>query len=363
MVSVTLSDGDGGTSSPVSKVLRLVPVNDAPVITGFDTLVTYREDSAPVVVDSNAVVADSDSANFMSGKLIVSVPQNGQPTDRFGIKNVGVLPNQISVSGNSVRFGGVPIGTFIGTTSLTVTFNAAATPAAVQALLRNVTFWSTSQAPVTTDRMISVTLSDGDGGTSSPVSKVLRLVPVNDAPVIAAFDTLVTYREDGAAVVLDSNAIVADVDSANFMSGKLIVNVPQNGQPTDRFGIKNVGVLANQISVSGNSVSFGGVPIGTFIGTTSLTVTFNAVATPAAVQALLRNVTFWSTSQVTVTTDRMVSVTLSDGDGGTSAPVSKVLRLLPAAVPRLSFPLTLRQSHAAIDDLFGSWESTGAVLH
>ncbi len=54
----------------------------------------------------------------------------------------------------------------------------------------------------------------------------------------------------------------------------------------------NVGNGAGQIGVSGNTVSFGGVPIGTFIASRSLTVNFNSAATPTAVQALLRRITF-----------------------------------------------------------------------
>jgi hypothetical protein len=56
-----------------------------------------------------------------------------------------------------------------------VTLNAAVTPAAVQALLRNITFRSTSATPSTATRTIRVSLTDGDGGTSNLPTKTVTV--------------------------------------------------------------------------------------------------------------------------------------------------------------------------------------------
>ena len=60
----------------------------------------------------------------------------------------------------------------------------------------------------------------------------------NQPPVIGAFDTSVTYTENGPAVLIDSNATITDPDSANFWSGKLTVAITSNAQSTDRIGIR-----------------------------------------------------------------------------------------------------------------------------
>ncbi len=39
-----------------TKLVKVVPVNDAPVIDAFDGSVTYTENAAPIVLDSNAVI-------------------------------------------------------------------------------------------------------------------------------------------------------------------------------------------------------------------------------------------------------------------------------------------------------------------
>jgi hypothetical protein len=130
--------------------------------------------------------------------------------------------------------------------------------------------------------------------------------------------------------LLDANALVVDADSVNMATGTLTVQLTNNGQSTDRVEIRNQGVAAGQIGVSGTNVTFGGVVIGKFTGgtgTTALVVTFNANATPTIVQSLLRNVTYRNTSATPVTLARTVRVKLTDGDGGTSNLPTKLINL------------------------------------
>ena len=69
---------------------------------------------------------------------------------------------------------GDAIGPFTGTTMLVVTFNSAfATPDAVQALLRQLTFRTTATTPPLVT--VTATLTDGDGGTSAVVSKSINV--------------------------------------------------------------------------------------------------------------------------------------------------------------------------------------------
>ena len=298
------------------------------MIGAFDTAVIYTENAVPVLLDTNATVIDLDSLNLATGRLTASIIANMQSTDRIGIKHVGTAANQIGVNGTTVTYGGVAIGTFAGTTTLTVTLNAAATPVAVQALLRSITFSSLSENPSILDRTVKVTLTDGDGGTSNSPTKTVKVVAANDAPVIGAFDTAVIYTENAVPVLLDTNATVVDLDSPNLDTGRLTVSILTNSQTTDRIGVKHVGNATNQIGVSGTTVSYGGVVIGSFTGTTTLIISLNAQATPAAVQALLRSITFSSVSGTPSMLDRTIKVTLTDGDGGTSNSPTKTVMVV-----------------------------------
>jgi Domain of unknown function (DUF4347)/Cadherin domain/Bacterial cadherin-like domain len=148
----------------------------------------------------------------------------------------------------------------------------------------------------------------------------------NLAPTIAnlAGDTL-AYSAGSPATVIEQggNATVTDTDSANFDAGVLTVSFAAGSDSAeDVLAIRNEGSGAGQIGVSGASVSYGGTLIGTLAGGsggTSLSVTLNSNATPAAAQALLRNITYQNTDSVAPTAGaRTVRFVLTDGDGGTS---------------------------------------------
>ncbi|SFJ39538.1 beta strand repeat-containing protein [Planctomicrobium piriforme] len=327
-VSVSVSDGDGATSAVVTKTVNVSQANDAPIIGAFAGSVNLAGNT-PILVDFDATVVDADSADFNGGKLQVGLTVNGQGSDVLGIRNQGTAAGKIGVSGSTVTYGGVSIGSFTGGTSkvaLTVNLNASATPEAVQALLRNITFVNTSATRSTDPRTVRVMVSDGDGGTSTALTKTITVAPPNTPPTVTGFDGSVNYTPGAGATIIDSDAAVTDTDSADLNTGKLTVALTTNGQGSDVLSIQNIGTGAGQIGVSGGNVTYEGILIGTFTGGTSkvgLTVTFNANATVAAAQALIRALTFRSTLSNPLTLTRTVRVILTDGDGGTSTAVTK----------------------------------------
>ncbi|XGV98293.1 MAG: DUF4347 domain-containing protein [Leptolyngbya sp. BL-A-14] len=159
--------------------------NAAPTISFSGTSLSYIENAPATLIDSTATVADSDSANFDTGTLTANFSANGTVDDRLAINNQGTGAGQIGVSGSNVTYEGNTIGTFtggVGTTPLIVTFNSNSSPAAAEALLRNLTYSNVSDAPSTSDRTLSVVLTDGDGGTSTTANKTISVTAVNDAP-------------------------------------------------------------------------------------------------------------------------------------------------------------------------------------
>ncbi|SFJ71137.1 glycoside hydrolase family 44 protein [Planctomicrobium piriforme] len=328
-VRVILTDGNGGASSSVTKTINVSAVNDAPVVAGFGGTTAFTGSGA-TIIDGDASVDDIDSANFEGGNLTVSLIANAQGSDVLAIRNQGTGSGKIGVSGNSVTYGGVAIGTFSGGTNkvaLTITLNLNATLAAAQALLRNITFNNTSATRSTAPRTVRVMLNDGDNGVSTAVAKTITVAAGNSPPVIGGFGGSASYG-GGSAILVDDDATVTDDDSSNFQTGKLVITLTQNGQSTDVLGIRNVGVAAGQIGLSGNNVTYGNIVIGVFSGGTNkvgLTITFNANATPQAVQALLRKITFRSTLSNPLALPRTVRAILTDGDGGTSPAVTKTI--------------------------------------
>lgn len=327
-IKFTLTDDDGGTSNLVFQNISVVAVNDAPTIVNSANSASYTENSSPLpILSDGTMVSDQDSSNFQGGKLTVVTTAHGSSFDVVSIANQGTGAGQIGVSGSTVFYGGVAIGVFGGGTNgapLGVYFaGSAATSAAAQALLRAITFHNVSDNPYTPTRTFRFTLTDGDGGTSNLVFQDVAVLAVNDAPVIANFATTTSYTEnDPPVAILSSDATVTDPDSANFSGGKLTVATTANGSVFDIVSIANQGTGAGQIGLSGSTVLYGGVSIGVFGGGTNgapLGVYFyGSAATPAAVQALLRAITFHNVSDNPYTRTRTVRFTLTDGDGGTS---------------------------------------------
>src|SRR5262249_4735446 len=111
------------------------------------------------------------------------------------------------VSGNTVTFGGTPIGTFSGGsngTNLVVSFNAnAATPAAAQALLHAVLYSDNSSSPSTASRSVTFTVVDNGGSSGAPTA-TLNVSPVPSNLVIppdvnlgSANATISTFTQTG----------------------------------------------------------------------------------------------------------------------------------------------------------------------
>ncbi|SFH57310.1 clostripain-related cysteine peptidase [Planctomicrobium piriforme] len=308
----------------------------APGIAGFDGNISYTEGNSGILLDSDVTVTDPDSSDLAGGKLTVSLVGGKQSTDVLSIRTVGSGANQVTTSGNQVLVGGTIIGNCSGGTSnvaLSVTLNANATPALVQKLLRAVAFSSTSRNISTLPRTVQVTLTDGDGGTSAAVSKMIAVTAVNDAPVLAAIGDSVEFAGP-APVLIDSDAKVTDPDSADFNGGKLTVTLSANVQSSDVLSIRHQGTATGMIGVNGSDVAYGGVVIGTFSGGTNkvaLVIAFNANATTVGVQALLRSLQFSNASPTRSTAPRTVRFLITDGDGGTSAAAYNTVTFSPLA--------------------------------
>jgi hypothetical protein len=100
----------------------------------------------------------------------VSISQGASRKDRLSILRLG----GISIRGKDVLFQGNKIGRLtLGKTALTIDFtSAAATPTAVQALVRGVAFSTLRGNTSLVNRLITMTLTGGDGGSQTATKTV-----------------------------------------------------------------------------------------------------------------------------------------------------------------------------------------------
>ena len=287
------------TSTTETVSITVNALNDAPKLQNIEAgALAYTESDPATDITSTTTVADVDSLNVDTGTLTVDYSVGGTADDRLAIRNQGTGPGQIGVSGSTVTFGGTAIGTFTGgtgTTPLVVTLNASATPAAAQALVRDVTYRNVSDSPSTATRTVRFVLTDGDGGTSSPATRNLTVNAVNAAPVITATAGSLSHTEGDGPEAIDTALTIADVDSPNLASATVqITGNYANGQD----------VLAAVAPLFGVAQSF---------DPSTGTLTLTGATTFANYQTILRAVTYENTSQAPSTIDRTVTFKVNDG--------------------------------------------------
>ncbi|MCB1431674.1 MAG: VCBS domain-containing protein, partial [Alphaproteobacteria bacterium] len=162
--SYAVSDGNGGTTTATVDI-TIDGVNDAPALDGLDAAVTFAENTvnaSPQLLDINVDFSDPED-NFDGGSLTVS---GLLAEDAVSVRNEGSGIGQIGFDGTNVSFGGVVIGAVSGGsgTTLTVTFNAVATSAGVEALIENLTYANGSDTPAAT-RTLTVNVTDSLGAS------------------------------------------------------------------------------------------------------------------------------------------------------------------------------------------------------
>jgi trimeric autotransporter adhesin len=171
---VDTSGKRGGTAAYSATQLRaklaVNAVNDAPVLT-LSGSVGYTRNDPPVVLAPSATVTDVDSASFDGGELRVRILVSGSA-------NTLAVGSGFTVDqDDNVFFGATLIGvrtsSGIGTSELKVLFNANATKAVVQALVRSITYSNFGGSAG--QRKIEFTVSDGDGGLSAVQTKTVNV--------------------------------------------------------------------------------------------------------------------------------------------------------------------------------------------
>ena len=155
----------------------------------------YLEGASAVAVNTEPVtVSDADNSTFAGGSLTAELTAGSHAGDGLTLIVSATPGTGIEVSGASVSYNGTAIGTLSGngTASLSVTLNASAGIAAVQALAGAVGFFSGSGDPTADARTVTFTLVNGSGtaggghDTGSFTQTVLVVTEeINQAPQIS----------------------------------------------------------------------------------------------------------------------------------------------------------------------------------
>ncbi|MCA8883532.1 MAG: tandem-95 repeat protein [Rhodobacteraceae bacterium] len=251
------SAGDGSQNGVFQQVFGdsgVVADSAAPVVNGL-TDVTFDEaavNAGGQLLAPSVNLSDADSADFNGGVLGVTVLKNatvqpqfpdpdGTTQDQLGLDQSG----PVTVVGTAVSVGGTQVGTMVSDgvdgAELRIALNANADVAAVRALLQALSYANTSNDPETA-RLVSVQLTDGDGGTFRQ-NVAITLTPETDGAVPV-----------GSEVLTNSFTTNDQSDShvAALANGGYVIVWTSRDQ--DATGDGNTGVFAQIYDGSGTPV-------------------------------------------------------------------------------------------------------------
>ncbi|MBN2989611.1 beta strand repeat-containing protein, partial [Pseudomonas lactucae] len=277
------------TGSSSTLTLTITPVNDAPVLGNASTNAfgdTYIEGKPGGYVAANLTISDVDNDTLQSAKVTL----------------VNHLADDVLIADAS----NTKITVSYDKDTGVLTLSGEATKAEYQEVLRSVHFASESQNPVATDRTLTITVNDGQLD-SAPVTSVVNVVPVNDAPVVS-FDST-TFVEQKAAVALVENLSISDVDNTTY--SKVVVTVDQlaSGDLLSSADVlKALAVAGITITQSGSAAD----------GKIVYTLTSDSPAGSSAADfvKVVEAITFQSPGNNPVGTDRSVTIAVTDIGGG-----------------------------------------------
>ncbi|WP_374246395.1 hypothetical protein, partial [Zoogloea sp.] len=299
--------------------------------------ISPAEASTSRIIDNDLSVTNV-GGSFDGGSLWVYLTAGFDGNDVLAVRNGGMGTDQIGVALDGVYYGGVQIGTVAGGTAgapLVVSLNAAATPAAVQALAENIAYAYAAGTPPVSQRSVAFRLFDGAGMASAPAQVTVAIEASPPAPVLGLTDVAaaVTFGEaEARAGVRIDEALAVTQGAAGFDGGSLTASFTANGRSTDQLALVSDGDGIGRVNVVGSAVRYEGVQVGTVSGGVDgapLVVSFNAASTAQAVEAIAEHLSY-RTATAGPLPARAVGLVLQDGSGATSVQ-NVVVNVTPAA--------------------------------
>ncbi|MEO8402757.1 MAG: hypothetical protein ABI597_13380, partial [Gammaproteobacteria bacterium] len=286
---ITFVANDGSAvnnlSSVVHSTINIFSANNNPTLNGTSTI-TYSENSAATPINTSIVLSDVDSATLSNAKVSISNYVFGE--------------DFLSFTSNSNT--GNILASFNATTGVLILSspNNSGTLAQFQAALRAVSYANTSENPSIVARDITFVVDDGGAANniSSVVHSTINITAINDNPVLSGTN-IVYYTENAAAVPINTNISLSDIDSATLSNSKVTINNYIPGEDVLSFN-PNLG--------TGNIIANFNVATGVL----TLTSPDNS-GTLAQFQAALRAVSYANTSDNPSTVARDVTFTADDG--------------------------------------------------
>ncbi|HHP7243065.1 MAG TPA: tandem-95 repeat protein, partial [Elainellaceae cyanobacterium] len=322
-VSGTNSGGTtqyGDDTNKLTLKTSIAAVNDAPIAAGSATLASVDEDTSN---PAGATVSSLFNSNFSDNADQVSGGSSAN-----ALAGIAIVGNAATTQGIWQYFNGstwIDIGSRDASNALLVSSSnplrfvpATDYNGSVPALTVHLV---DSSASVTTGNTANLSGAGATGGitaySSNTVPLTMTINPVNDTPAFTNLGGSVAFTEGGTAVILDTDAVLSDIElaAANNWNGANLTLQRQGGTNNEDVfgGSGTLGAL-----LQGSAVVVDGSSIGTVTTNSNglLVLTFNANATTASVNSALQQIAYQNTSDKPPMS-AAIAYTINDGNTGT----------------------------------------------
>jgi Big-like domain-containing protein/VCBS repeat protein len=314
----------------------------APVFNTLDDSPTYTENGPTVRLDDDATISDADlgPADPFTGATLTLARAGGANVDDIfgGSGTLSFTDGQVLLRESvfnpdtgSFEPTDIPVGSFANEGgTLVIVFNEQATGARVNAVLEQITYGNTSDAPPPSV-LINYTFDNGEVATGSIT---VTITATNDAPTLDSVAPAATYQPGTPGAPLSPSVNVADVDGTTIASAEVRI-----------IGVVAGDVLSADVGATGITANYDS---GTGI------LTLSNVATHAAYEQVLATVTYSSSNPDPASggTTRFIQWRVNDG-GAASAAQPTTISFTPT--------VDLDQS-AAGNDFAATFTENGAAV-
>ncbi|MEO5329138.1 MAG: DUF4347 domain-containing protein [Magnetococcus sp. THC-1_WYH] len=277
--------GAGARTTAATRDMVMYAINDAPEMTTTGVSLSYME-GGTVAVDAGLSLVDVDDTTVVGA--VVQITGNYVASE-----DVLAFIDQSGISGSWDAVTG------------TLTLSGTASKADYQAALRSVTYHNTNEdIPSIVNRTVVFSIMDGNsngeggGALTTTATRAIVVHAVNDAPVVTITGVPLSYTESDAAIMVDAELSLADVDDATLVGATVqIIGNHVAGEDVLTF--------SDQWGISGSWDA------------TTGTLTLSGTASKADYQAALRSITYHNTNDDNPSVaNRTIAFSIMDGNAG-----------------------------------------------
>ncbi|WP_417796596.1 putative Ig domain-containing protein [Terasakiella pusilla] len=332
---VSLKDQYASGVGSVKLTLSVTSVNDAPRVTGSGVDGTFDEgDSDGVsVFDGISIDPVEEGDGIKSFTVTITGVENGS-TEKLIIHDTEISLVETSYGSTTdwnysysvtvAEDGTVTV--IFDTSTYDANYNRVGSSAeTVSSMINNITYKATGDDVVSGTRTITLSAVQDDGGTDEvgadtatlSIAATLDVTGINDAPVVTATPTDVTYTEgasDPVSLFTDTDISTVEKDQLVDSFTLTVSNVQDGGSEILTIDGTDIALQAG-IGTTTNGYSYE-VTITDNVAT--VTVSSADGMTAQAVSSVVDGITYQNTSSDTTLGDRTVTLTAVQDNGGTS---------------------------------------------